>query len=666
MQPTILSSIVVVFGLSIAVLFACHRLRIPAIVGFLATGIIAGPHGLRLIKDYADVETLSQIGVVLLLFTIGIEFSLKSLLRIRKIFFLGGSLQVFLTILVVGLISFMGGRPVSQSVFIGFVISLSSTAIVLKRLQEKADVESPHGRTIVAILIYQDLIVIPMLLLLPFFSGTLTHPWTSLGIFLGKLALIGVLMAIGIKLVVPKVLFQVAKTRNREIFLLSIIVLCFSVAWLTSSIGLSLALGAFLAGLILSESEYNYQALGRIVPFRDVFTSIFFISIGMMFDIGYFMRHPVAVLCISAGVILVKSIIAGSVPALLGFPLRTLVLVGLALGQIGEFSFVLLQAGQDMHFLDRNTYQLLLNVSVFTMVAAPFVMAAGNTLAKFAHNLPFPERLKAIFPAHVASLAALHRVSAAPVGHLVVIGYGMCGRHVTQAAKASGIPYIIVEMNPETVRREREKGEPIFYGDATEEAVLHHLDIAKARVAVVAIPDPVATREVIETVRRMNPTLHLIVRTRFFQEMEPLLMLGANEGVPEEFETSVEIFTRVLMNYLVPRDEIEKFVTEVRAGGYQMLRSLSKKHPSLTDVKIALPDVQISTLLINPASTAAGRTLLEIDLRKKFEVTLLAVRRGPEVLSNPSGSMRLLGGDMLILLGKPENMAMVAALVKDK
>jgi CPA2 family monovalent cation:H+ antiporter-2 len=327
---------------------------------------------------------------------------------------------------------------------------------------------------------------------------------------------------------------------------------------------------------------------------------------------------------------------------------------------------VLLQAGQEMRFLDGNMYQLLLAVSVVTMVAAPFVMAAGTSLAKFAHNLPFPERIKAIFPAHVASMDALHRVSAASAGHLVVIGFGMCGRHVTQAARASGIPYIIVEMNPETVRREREKGEPIFYGDATEEAVLHHLDIAKARVAVVAIPDPVATREVIETARRMNPTLHLIVRTRFFQEMEPLLKLGAKEVVPEEFETSVEIFTRVLMNYLVPRDEIEKFIAEVRAGGYQMLRSLSKKHPSLTDVKVAIPDVQITTLSIHPSSTAAGRTLLEIDLRKKFEVTLLAVRRGADVLSNPSGDMRLLAGDMLVLLGKPENISMVAALVKDK
>ncbi len=665
MQPTFFSSIVVIFGLSIAVLFACHRLRIPTIVGFLVTGILAGPYGLRLVNETRDVETLSEIGVVLLLFTIGIEFSLKSLLSIKKTFFVGGTIQVFISILAVGLIALAAGRSPAESIFIGFVISLSSTAIVLKRLQEKADVESPHGRAIVGILIYQDLIVIPMLLLLPFLSGTLKNPAASIGIFLAKIGLICVLMFIGMKLVVPKILFQIAKTRNREIFLLSIIVLCFSIAWLTSSIGLSIALGAFLAGLIISESEYSYQALGNMLPFRDVFTSIFFISIGMLFDIGYFIRNPVIVLCLSAAVIVIKSLVAGAVPALLGFPLRTMVLVGLALSQVGEFSFVLLRAGQDMHFLDRNTYQLLLHVSIGTMVATPFIMASGNALVKFAFSLPLPEKIKAGFPSHIAKVDALQRPQATS-GHLVIIGYGICGRHLAQAAKVAEIPYLILEMNPETVHVERAKGEPIFYGDATQAAVLVHLDIAKARVVVVAIPDPVATREVIAIARQLNPTVHIIARTRFFPEMESLYKLGASEVIPEEFETSVEIFTRVLMNYLVPRDKIEKFVADVRSGDYRMLRSLSKKNPSLSDIKVALPDMLISTLSIRPTATVAGRTLLEIDLRRKFEVTLLAVRRGSEVISNPAGNLRLLEGDNLILLGKAENIALVACLVKDR
>ncbi len=665
MHSSLLSSIVVIFGLSIAVLFACYRLRIPTIVGFLATGILAGPRGLRLVNNPADVETLSEIGVVLLLFTIGIEFSLKSLIGIKKMVLIGGSIQVLLTILVIGLMSLATGRPMAESIFIGFVISLSSTAIVLKRLQEKADVESPHGRAIVGILIYQDLIVIPMLLLLPFISGTLHHPIVSIGIFMAKVAIIGVLVAIGIKFVVPKLLFQIVKTRSREIFLLSIIVLCFSVAWLTSSIGLSLALGAFLAGLIISESEYGYQALGTILPFRDVFTSIFFISIGMLFDVGYFIRHPALVLCLSTGVIIIKSIIAGAVPTVLGFPMRTMVLVGLALSQIGEFSFVLLLEGQNMRLLDKDTYQLLLDISICTMVATPFVMASGNFLAKLAMRLPFPEKMKAGFPAQLDATDA-NAGHARKADHLVIVGYGICGRHVAQAAKVAGITYNILEMNPETVRNERLKREPIYYGDATQESVLLHVGIAKARVAVVAIPDPVATREVIERVRTLNPSIHIIARTRFFQEMDPLHKLGANEVIPEEFETSVEIFTRVLMNYLVPQEKIEAFIAEVRSGGYEMLRSLSKKHPSLSDVKLALPDVQISTLSIHPSSTVAGRTLHDIDLRKKFKVTLLAIRRGGEVISNPAGDMRLLGGDMLILLGKPENISLVAYLIRDR
>jgi monovalent cation:H+ antiporter-2, CPA2 family len=665
MQSTLLSSLVVIFGLSIAVLLLCYRLRVPTIVGFLATGILAGPHGLRLITESKDVEILSQIGVELLLFTIGIEFSLKTLLSIKKAFFIGGSIQVLVSILVVALISIAMGRPIIESIFIGFVVSLSSTAIVLKRLQEKAEVESPHGKMIIAILIYQDLIVIPMLLLLPFFTGVTHNPLASIGVFAGKILLICLLMAIGIKWIAPKLLFQIAKTRSREIFLLSIIVLCFSVAWLTSSIGLSFALGAFLAGMIISESEYSYQALGNMLPFRDVFTSIFFISIGMLFDISYFIHHPALVLLLTLGVIVVKSLIASAVPGIIGFPLRTMALVGLALSQVGEFSFILLQTGQSLHFLGNNTYQMLLNVTVCTMIATPFIMASGTLVVKLALKLPIPERMKSGFPAHWGALDALNSAPASS-GHLVVIGYGMCGRHVTQVAKIAGIQYVILEMNPETVRNERAKGEPIFYGDATQEAVLNHLHVNRARVAVVAIPDPVATREVIETMRGINPTIHLIVRTRFFQEMEPLVKLGANEVIPEEFETSVEIFTRVLMNYLVPRDKIEKYVTDVRSGGYQMLRSFSKTNHSFSDLEVALPDVQISTLSIHSSSTVVGRTLSEIELRKRFEVTLLAIRRGSEIFSNPAGNMRLLGSDMLILLGNPEKISLVAYLMKDK
>jgi Kef-type K+ transport system, predicted NAD-binding component len=664
MQTTMLSSIVVIFGLSILVLFACYRLRIPTIVGFLLTGILAGPSGLRLVQATQDVEMLAQIGVVLLLFSIGIEFSLKQLLSIKKIMLLGGTLQVVLTIIVIGVIALQIGKSPAESIFMGFLLSLSSTAIVLKRLQEKAEVESPHGKISLGILIYQDLIAVPMMLLVPFLSGNMHNLGTSIGLLCAKLCLIVLVLVLGVKWIVPGILFQAAKTRSREIFLLTIIVICFSVAWLTSTLGLSIALGAFLAGLIISESEFSYQALGSILPFRDVFTSIFFISIGMLFDVGYFIKHPALIALVSCGVLAIKSIIAGTASGLIGFPLRTMVLVGLALGQVGEFSFILMQAGFDSHIIDRPAYNLFLGVSILTMAMTPLIMGAGNWLTCAIMKLPLPARLKSGLKTQEPDFA--HAGAQGLEDHLVIIGYGINGRNVARAAKVAGIPYTIIEMNPETVRKEKSQGVPITYGDATSEAVLLHANIHKARVLVVAIPDPVATRRVIEVARKLNSLVHIIARTRFFQEMAPLYELGASEVIPEEFETSVEIFTRVLLKYLISPEKIEHFIAEVRSDGYQMFRSLSKEHPSLADLKLALPDIQINTLSINPHSTVTGKTLSEIDLRKKFGVTLLAIRRGGEILSNPSGNECLCAHDVLVLIGKPENMAQIAHLAKDK
>jgi CPA2 family monovalent cation:H+ antiporter-2 len=654
MQTSILSTMVVVFGLSIAVLLLCYRLRIPTIVGFLLTGVLCGPSGLGLINATQEVETLAQIGVVLLLFSIGIEFSLSSLVQIKRIVILGGSLQVALTIGVVALIAWRLGLTPQQSVFMGFLLSLSSTAIVLKRLQEKAEVESPHGKTILAILIFQDVIVVPMMLVLPVMSGNAGAAMgPSVLVLLVKIVGIIACMAVMIKWVVPTIMFRIAKTKSRELFLLAIIAICFSVAWLTSSAGLSLALGAFLAGLVLSESEYGYQALGSILPFRDVFTSLFFISIGMLFDGAYFLRHPLLVVSLTLAVLVLKVVIASIVPAVLGFPLRTMVLTGLSLGQVGEFSFILSTAGMALGLLDKNTYQLFLGVSILTMAATPFVMSCGPRISDMMKSLPLPKRLTAGLQTAESSL--LHEKRQTLNDHLIIIGFGINGKNVARAAHAMKIPYVITEMNPETVRREKAAGEPIIYGDAAHEAVLLHVDIRNARVVVVGIPDPIATRRVIEIARKLNPSVHIIARTRFFQETGSLFELGANEVVPEEFETSVEIFTRVLVKYLVPPDVIEMFVAEVRSDSYQMFRSLSKESSSFSDLKFALPDVEVNMAWVGDGSPVAGKSIAEIKPRSRFGITLLAIRRGSEVISNPESGIELAAGDILVILGKPQD-----------
>jgi len=663
MQIPLLREIIIIFGLSIAVLLVCHRLRIPAIVGFLLTGIMAGPHGLGLIKAVHEVEVLAEIGVVLLLFTIGIEFSLKNLLQIKRSVLLGGSLQVFLTLLVSFLIARQVGRPFGESVFIGFLISISSTAIMLKLLQERAEVDSPHGRMALAISIFQDVVVVPMMLLTPLLAGTVGNVGQSLLFLLAKGIGVIVLALVSARWIVPRLLYLIARTRSRELFLLSIVVVCFAVAWLTSSIGLSLALGAFLAGLIISESEYSHQALSNILPFRDVFLSFFFISIGMLLDIDFLFKHLFLITLLALGVLTLKTVTAAFASSLLGFPLRTTILVGLILSQVGEFSFILSRTGVEYELLDGNAYQTFLSVSVLTMAATPFIIALSPRIADFASRLPLPERLKTgLYP--MSGLSTTGGKESLK-DHLIIVGFGVNGRNVALAARVAGIPYVVLEMNPETVRDEQVKGEPIYYGDAVQEAVLEHVGIGDARVMVIAISDPAATRRVTAIAQRLNPKLHVIARTRFLQEMKPLYELGASEVIPEEFETSVEIFTRVLTKYLVPREQIERFIAEIRADGYEMFRSLCRSSLSLSDLTLNIPDVEICTLRVDEKSPMVGKSLAQVGLRNKYGVTLLAIRRDSQVLPNPAGDMELSANDIIIVLGSPEKIADVTGLFRN-
>lgn len=668
MAIPILLDIVIILGLAVPVLFVCHQLRVPAIVGFLLTGILAGPHGLSLIRTPHEVEILAEVGVVLLLFTIGIEFSSSSLWHLKRSVLMGGTTQVLLSILVTVLVARHFGLGWHRSVFFGFLASLSSTAIVLKLFQEKAEIESPHGKTGLAILIFQDIVAVPMMLMIPLIAGVGGESGATLLVLLAKALGIVCVALVSARWIVPHLFYHVARTRSRELFLLTVIVLCFAIAVLTAGMGLSLALGAFLAGLILSESEYSHQALSNVLPFRDIFTSIFFISIGMLMNVRFFILQPVLILAIALGVMGMKTITAGLAAALLGFPLRTIILTGFALNQVGEFSFILSRAGLEFGLLSEHTYGLFLAVSVLTMAATPFVTAAGPRLADRMARLPLPKRLKAgLYPVVKDKAAGKQGFK----DHLIIIGYGVNGRNVARAAKEARIPYVIVEMNPMTVRIERANNEPIVYGDASQEAVLEHAGVERARVMVVGIPDPAATRMAIASARRLCPKLHIIARTRFLQELHPLRELGANEVIPEEFETSVEIFSRVLAKYLVPREEIEMFVAKVRKEGYGMLRSLSPEATALCpeptcDLRFYFPDLEISALLLKPGAPAEGKTPAELALRQRYGVTLLAIRRDSRILSNPGAQARLHIGDICIFMGTPEHIIGVESLFEGR
>jgi CPA2 family monovalent cation:H+ antiporter-2 len=655
-ELTLLSSIVVIFGLSIVVVFLFNLMRIPAVVGFILTGLLVGPHGFSLISAIDQVEMLAEIGIILLLFTIGLEFSFRNLWKIRLNVVAGGSLQVVITALLATAICIFFGLSLKESILIGFLVSLSSTAIVLKLLQERGEVDTPHGNMTLAILIFQDLIAIPMMLALPFLAGIGNLEGESLlRMLFWDITIIAFLIACA-KWFVPFFLFQIARTRNRELFLLFVVLTCIGVAWLTSLAGLSLALGALLAGLIISESEYSGQAIGNVIPFRDIFTSFFFVSVGMLLDLQFLASHWVLVLMLVLLVIILKALIAGGVPAVLGYPVRTMVLVGLGLAQVGEFSFILSQSGLEFGLLSPEAYQLFIAVALVTMAATPFLLSGGPGVVNAAGRLPLPDRFRT---------GRIHSEVRPPPplqDHLVIVGYGVNGRNLSRAARVGGIPYVILEMNPETVRSERAKGEPITYGDATNEAVLHHASLEKARILVIVINDPASSRRITELTRRMNPNLYIIVRTRYIQEVGPLYKLGADEVIPEEFETSVEIFTRVLKKYLIPRGTIDRYIAEVRADNYQMLRSLPRTSANLSDLTIDIPDIEISTFRVVSGSVVCGKSLGELALRKQHGVTVVAIERSGQILANPGAEAVLEVQDRAIVLGTPEKIAEAGSL----
>lgn len=652
MEIPLLTDIVIIFGLAVAVLLLFHFLRLPAVVGLLITGILTGPHGFGLIDAVHEVEVLAELGVILLLFTIGIEFSFKKLIEIKRQVVVGGALQVGLTILAVFVIARQLGLSSPEAIFYGFLVSLSSTAIVLRLIQEKAEVDTPHGRTGLGILLFQDVIIVPMILVTPMLAGSRPGEIDSdIFVFAAEgLAIISLVM-VAAKWLMPWLLHQVARTRSRELFILSIVAICLTIAWLTANAGLSLALGAFIAGLIISESEYSHQALGNILPFRNVFTSLFFVSIGMLLNTNFLINNPLIILTASIGVLVLKALVAIGAAILLGLPLRSGILAGLAICQVGEFSFILSRTGLE-HGLLADHYQLFLAVAVLSMAATPFIISLAPRFADLTLQLPLPVKLRTgLWP------GPEKKIDKKLEQHLVIIGFGLNGRNVARAAKTTGIPYMIIEMSPDTIRGERAKGEPIFYGDAIHEEVLRHACIESATVVVIAINDPTATRGITESVRKLSRKAHVIVRTRYLMEMQALYELGADEVIPEEFETSVEIFSRVLSQYLIPRDEIDKLVIQFRSDGYQMFRKLARKSSLVSSLDLNLPDVEVSAMRIEVGSPMVGKSLAELELRKKHGVSVLALRRDSQTFPNPEVDMPFYADDVLYVMGIPQKLA---------
>ena len=645
----VLANLLVVFTVSIAVVFVFHKFRLPSIAGFLVAGALIGPHGLHLISDMETVQVLAEIGVVLLLFTIGIEFSLSQLASMRRIMFLAAPLQVAGVLLIAWLGATIVGLSWKEGLFWGFLFSLSSTAIVLKTLAERGDSDSIHGRATIGILVFQDFAVVPMMLLTPILASQSDGGGLAILLTLGESVLVIALVIAAAWYLVPKLLEHIVRSRSRELFLLTIIVLCLGIAWLTSFGGLSLALGAFIAGLVLSESEYSHQAMAEVLPFRDSFNSLFFVSVGILMDWRVLLEHPLPVAGLLVAVLLVKFVAGAGAVLLAEVPPRSAIMVGIALAQVGEFSFLLAQQGQASGLLPRDPYQIFLAVSVLSMIATPFLMRWSPNLAR---RVEAWQRLRHWLPSRTTA-HVLHAEGKQILmkDHVIIMGYGLNGRNLARVLSDTEIPYLVLELDGDIVSDEASHGVPIYYGDATNPNVLRHMKIEHAKVMVIAISDPFATRRAVQVAKGLNPKLHVVVRTRYLRELEELHQLGADDVVPEEFETSIEIFALVLRTYKLPQSFVMQKAEQVRREGYALLRwgELPELAHHLRGG--TLTDTEVETCRIDDDSPAQGKTLGELSLRPRTGASVIAWTRAGVTQSNPSENTRLLAGDIVVLLG---------------
>lgn len=652
-EGSLLRDLVVLVLVAIPVVLLGQRLRIPSIVGFLLTGIAIGPHALGLIREPQAVQRLSDIGVVLLLFAVGLELSLSRVMKLGRLVVQGGALQMVGTIGTVTIVGLVAGLAPGQAVFFGALLAVSSTAIVLASYQARDELDTPHGRAVVAVSVFQDLAVVPLMLAIPALAGTAGGALPALRQVVVSLVVVGALVAFG-RLVVPWVLERVLRVRSRELFTLTIVLTGLGAAYVAHLFGISLALGAFLAGLVVSESEYGLQALSDVLPFRDVFSGIFFASVGMLLNLGAVAQAPLLTAGVAAGTVLLKAVIAGLAIASVGRPLAVAVTGGLGLAQVGEFSFVLAGAGAPLGLLPEGRYQLFLASSVLSMLLAPFLIEHASHVAAWVG-----ERLGhvpiSVHTEEVPSLAALQE-------HVIVIGYGLNGRNVARALRGARIPYVILEQNAQTVRLGREEGELIFFGDGTHAEVLERVGIHRARVLVYAIAAVADERRGTAVARRLNPDVHIVVRTRYVREIEELQALGADEVVPEEFETSLEIFSRVLRIFGVPSSSIRAEVEAVRRDHYAMFRGRDRAYGGqLTDLAISLGvHIGVETVEVQPGASAVGGNPRSLEIRRRTGCSVIAVIRGREVIYEPKPDFAFRDRDTVVIVGTPE--ALVAGL----
>lgn len=642
-----LQDLAIVLTVALAMGFLFHRLKQPALIGYIVGGLLVGPYTAGYTAGPHRIEALAEIGVVLLMFALGVEFSFRELRAVWKVALLGGCLQIALVAGTTTLAATLLGLPLAVGILLGCVFALSSTVVVLKILMERGELDSTHGQVILGFLIVQDLSLVPMMIFLP----SLASPHDALGwpllIAIGKAGVfLAAMVVFGTKLL-PAFMRKVAETGSKELFLLTIFAICFGTAAATAWLGMSLAVGAFIAGIVVSESDHSHQVLAEMLPLRDLFATLFFVSVGMLINPQFLWDNWNTILVIGGAVMAFKALIVFGLVQAFGYTGRTALAAGLGLAQFSEFAFVLAVLGRDQGILDEHLFAVTLAIALVSMLFTPLLMAAAMPLYQFAGRFTWiqkaqgrdaKKKLKGTAPLPFAD-------------HVVLCGYGRVGRRLGEVFQALGQPFLVVEIDQNIVMELRQQGIQVLYGEASREEVLKHALLPVARLLVIATPDPLASEMILRHAKRLNPELSVLARANRMRDLDVFYELGASEVVQPEFEASLELI-RYSLNLLgYPPKEIYTYTDRVRRERYRQFQSTPL---SLAGLEAELGGIKMQWIHLPPEAPILGLSLLDSQIRQKTGTVVLAIRRAGDTLPNPSPLETVHAHDALLVMGNDQ------------
>jgi len=648
MHSSTLSLVVMLLATAVVTVVFFRRINMPAILGYLIVGVAIGPHAAGLVPDSEGTRYMAEFGVVFLMFSIGLEFSLPQLVAMRRVVFGFGLLQVLVTIVVAGTIAILAGQTWQAALVIGGVLAMSSTAIISKVLAEQAALHSPHGKQTMGVLLFQDLAVIPLLVLVPALSLSGEEMIASVGISLLKAAAaLALILFIGQRLMRP--LFHlVASQKSSELFVLTVLLVTLGLALATEMAGVSLALGAFLAGMLIAETEYRYQVEDDIKPFRDVLLGLFFITIGMLLNFSVLWQNLVYILLVIVALLLIKFLIVMGLSFAFGHDRAVALRVALALAPAGEFGFVLLSVADKSGTLPTSVLQIVLAACIISMLLSPLLFKYMERIVLYLVASEWEQR--------AVQLQQLAVQSMMKKGHVIIAGYGRSGQSLARFLEQEKISITALDGDPIRVKQASAAGESVMFGDASKREVLTAAGIARASALVISFADTHTAMRILAHVRTLKPDLPVIVRTFDDTDVQKLRNAGADEIVAEVVEGSLMLATQTMLLLGVPLNRVLSRLRTVRGERYELMRGF---FPGATDADDGVPDPdlpRLQSIMLDAGAAAIGKTIGEVDIGREG-VFLIALRRGGVRQMEPDPQLCLAPGDILILNGSPENLA---------